>query len=386
MSIQTSNADFRRVIKMAGKVVEKNAKIPVLSTVRCRANGKFEATGTDLDIQISASVPVEHGPEQSFCLMSPAKVIAAMAGGGCDVSIELDEGKAGIQSGALSLKVDTLPADDFPHDGDSELDAFFTATLSAEMVGAIDRVSCAISTEETRYYLNGVNVKKLPDGQYRFAATDGHRLCMMDLRIPDAIGEIGDIIIPRKVVRLLSELATKAPGDIKIAVGTVPPANRDDSTAPARSGAPRFSAVFECEGAAVTLRARLIDGTFPDYARVIPTANDKPLLFNVAELRKALKGVTGYSKDYRAVKVELADGATLSAAFAQIGINASVTAPCQHTSPGFTIGLNGRYLMDMLDSVRGEEIVFTASDSSGPLLVKDPADTQWTGVLMPMRV
>jgi DNA polymerase-3 subunit beta len=319
--------------------------------------------------------------------MSPTKVIAAMSGGDRDVSLTVGDKKVDIQSGRLSLAVDTLHADDFPHDGDRELDAFFTATLSAKMIGAIDRVSYAISVEETRYYLNGVNVKQLPDGQYRFAATDGHRLCCIDMRIPDANGDIGDIIIPRRVVRLLSELATKAPGDIKIAVGTVPPANRDDSTAPARSGAPRFSAAFECEGAAVTLRAKLIDGTFPDYARVIPTANDKPLLFNVAELRKALKGVTGYGKDHRAVKVELGkDGANLSAAFVNFGISAAVTVPCQHASDGFTVGLNGAYLLDMLDSVRGEEIVFTASDTSGPLLVKDPADTQWTGVLMPMRV
>lgn len=388
MSIQTSNADFRRTIKIASQVVDKGAKIPVLQSVRCRANGKFEATGTDLDMQVSASVPISHGPEVAFCLSSPARVIEAVKNGGDDIAISLGDKQVEVAAGELVLSVDKFEADDFPAiDGDRPLDAYFTATMSAAMIASINRISSAISTEETRYYLNGVNVRALSGGIYRFAATDGHRLSFVDIALPDASGDIGDIIIPRKVIRVLSQLGLKAKGDIKFALGTVPPANREEGTAPSRAGAPRLSLAFEADGATVEIRAKLIDGTYPDYTRVLPMANDKPVLFNVTDLRRALLGVSIKTKEVRAVKLAFTKASvTLSAKYLGLGIGAVSAISCTHSMPGFEISFNGRYLLDMLDSVTGDEVVITMADTYAPALVRDPADTEWTGVIMPMRV
>lgn len=388
MNIETTNADFRRAITMASKVLGNDARIPILSTLRCRANGKLEVTGTDLDMQISVSVPRAKGPEAAFCLMAPRTVMTSVNdAGGKEVAISVDNGAIGITSGAFSLKVGTLPSDDFPHDGDRPLDAHFSATLSPAMVASLSRVAAAISKEETRYYLNGVNISRIEGGLFRLAATDGHRLQWIDIALPDATGDVGSIIIHTKTVRLLRELAGKASGDVKLTVGSVPPPNREESTAPGRSGLPRIALAFDAGGAGIVMRAKLIDGTYPDYSRVIPTQGNKQMLFNVAELRRALKGVSGHSKNVRAVRIVLGkDTAAISAKYVEFSIDAASTVSCQNNAPGFEISFNGQYLLEMIEAVQGEEVAMSCLGTSGPMLVRNPSDTAWGGVLMPMMV
>lgn len=385
--IKITNENFRRAMSIAVKASERRRTIPVTSTLRCRANGRFEVTGTDLDNYVSASVTMTDQACAEFCIMSPREVSASLArGGGKGVEIDVDDGRAIIESGNVSLKVGTLPALDFPANIDRPLDKCFSATLSAEHIRALGRVSCAISTEPTRYYLNGINIKPLESGMFRVAATNGHLLCFTDIALPDAAGDIGDIIIPTKAVRLLRELASKAPGDIKLEIGALSPTNRLDGTAPASSNATHLGISFEDDGAVINIRSKLIDGTFPDYSRVIPTGNDKPMLFQTTELRRALRAVSGHSRNVRALRIVLGNGtAAISARYVDLGIDAAAIVACQHSHTGFEIGFNGRYLSDMLDAAQGDEIVLTAADMSATVLVRNPADTEWGGVLMPLR-
>lgn len=389
MGIEANSRAFRRAVEMAAKVVDRSAKIPILSTVRCRANGKLEVTGTDLDMTLSVSVERVPGKDMEFALMSPMEVVKSIAAAGGDgLKIELVDRKANFATGGLTMDVGTLHADDFPMIAVQDLDPTFTATLSAAHIRSIMRVANAISTEETRYYLNGLCVRRMESGMFRAEATDGHRLHFIEMVWPDASGEFAEFIIPRKAVRIMSELASKAAGDVKLVIGTVPPVNRDESLAPARGGAPKLSLSFEIGRDAIEMKTKLIDGTFPDTGRVVPKSNERTMLFNSGELRSALMAVSGKSKDTRAVKIILSEGAaTLSAKYAALDIDASVTVPCQHDGNGFEIGFNGRYLIEMIESGQGDEISFICgADASGPALVKNPADTEWTGVLMPMRV
>lgn len=391
MTFQTKAADFRRAIAVASKAVEGKSTIPILQTVRCRANGAFEATATDLGVLISVSVPREPGEDMDFALMSPKQVVAAIgAAGGADVSISHVDGKAALQSGALELSVGTLPGDDFPEQSfNRPLDPQFSATLSAENVAALGRVAGAMSTEETRYYLNGLHFRSIGDTTIRVQATDGHRLYFLDIEVPDATGTLpSNTIIPRRTVRLLLDLAKTASGPIAFKVGNSALSNAVESTAPARAGATRLAVSFDTGAAKVSLASKLIDGTFPDTSRIIPTGGDKQMLFNVADLRRALSGISGHSRDVRATKITLGEPgiARLSAAYVGLSLSAEIEVQCQHDAPGFVVGFNGNYLLSLLNASGGEELLIDTADAATPALIRNPADTAWAAVQMPMRV
>lgn len=391
MSVQVRTADFRRAVSIASKVVERRNTIPILETLRCRANGVLEVSGTDLDMTLSASVPREPGDDVSFAMMQAPRVAAALKFGGGDMT-DLAMGKprhVAVVSGAMSLNIGSLPADDFPNEAERPLTASFSATLSPEHIQEISRVSAAASNEVTRYYLNGVHLHHVMGTTYRAVATDGHRLCFVDLELPDASGDLTGIIIPNKAVSIIRDLGAKATGGIGISLGTIVPANREEGTAPVRASLPRLNLRFDVPGAAVAMQTRLIDGNFPDYQRIISAVpgNDKPMLFSTADIRRALRAVSGHSKNVRAVKIELIpDGARLSAAYIGIDLSLKIDLPCQHQHSGFEIGFNGNYLLALIDAAQGDELLLVAGDAAGPVLVRNPADTVWTGILMPMRI
>lgn len=389
MTVQVKTADFRKAISIATKVVERRNTLPILETLRCRANGKLEVVGTDLDIALAVAIPRSKGKDAAFSLMAPRQIGGALAvAGGDAVSLVFDGNKVAVATGALSLSAGTLPADDFPIDIDRPLTADFEVTLSPAHIKSLSRITSSISKEETRYYLNGINFKRMDGNRFRAASTDGHRLSYIDLELPDAAGDLADIIIPRKVVGLLRDLGGKSSEGIKLRVGSVAPANQDDSLAPGRVGALKLAAWFDANGAAVSMVAKLIDGKFPDYSRVIPQNNANPMLFKVADLRRAIRAVSGFSKHVRAVKMEFTGAkCSISAAYVDISLAAAIDVPCEHKADGFEIGFNGEYLLALIDAAGGDEIILNAgATSADPVLIQNPSDTEWGGVLMPMRV
>lgn len=389
MNIEVSKADFRRAMDIAGRAINygMGARMPILHTLRCRANGRFEVTGTDLDVELSASVERVPGKPADFRMTAHREITKSVAAAGGDaVMMTPAGGKVALASGSLSLSALTLPSEDLSIDGDRPFNSAFTATLSPAHIRSLARVVASVSTEETCYYLNGVYMHQIAPGVFRLAAADGHRLTFVDITAPDATGDFPGVIIPRNTVRLLMELAGDAAGDVKLRIGSPAAINSDPSLAPEKPNVTRIAAAFDVTGARVALLSKLIDGTFPDYSRVIPTRNDKPMLFQTDELRRAVKGVSGRSKKAYAVKLSFGEGiCTLSSAYTDIGIDASIPVACKHSHPGFEIGFNGGYLLAMIDAAQGDEIVLNFADPAAPVLVKNPTDTEWTGVLMPMR-
>lgn len=391
-AISLPTKKFEQVIGIAARALERRNTIPILSMLRCRTNGSFEVTGTDLDVMITAKVDHGGGPGAEFIIPQPLNLAATVSlGGGDKVRLTPADGQLGVSSGSVAIQVKAnLPADNFPDLSTSLATEDWSATLSHEQLRSLQRITSAISTEETRYYLNGIHLHG-DNGLYRAVATDGHRLCWVDLALPDANGDLPPVIIPRKAVRLMLQLAGKpSPDDAGIAltIGSNSIPNKDASTAPERArSASRARWNLGVEGADVSLTTKLIDGTFPDYRRVIPTANDKAALFKTADLRRAVAAVSIGSGKFRALRMELTiKGAIFSASYADTGIDKSIGIACDHGHPGFSIGFNGSYLMSMLEAARGEEIAITFSDAAGPALITNPADTAWGGVLMPMRV
>lgn len=392
MDVQTKTADFRRAVTIANKVVERRGTtIPALGAIHCHANGALEVSATDLDLTVTTKIEREPGVDADFLLRNPRAMLQAVAAaGGKTIGISHKDAQAIVVSDSLRLKVGTFPADDLPLDLNRPLDTTFAVTLSQQHVADLARVAGAMSTEETRYYLNGVHLAAIAPGLIRATATDGHRLYFMEIAVPDATGELpgAGLIVPTKTIRLLLDLSKSSPDGVRVTVGNRAPANSETTTAPEKSGMPVLRLGFRERAAEVTLTSKLIDGTFPDCQRVVPTGGDIQALFQVADMRRAIRAIAGHSKSERAVRIELLENgaASLSAAYVSIDLAADIVIPCQHSRPGYVIGFNGGYLASVLDASRGDEIVLTMSNPDAPAIVRNPADTAWTAVLMPIRV
>ncbi|HLZ78843.1 MAG TPA: hypothetical protein VKQ09_05840 [Sphingomonas sp.] len=396
-AIALSTRDFRHAVMLAGKAVERRSTIPILEMVRCRANGSFEATGTNLDLTVTAKVERSGEVDAAFMLPDFRSVIGAVgAAGGADMSIDASGEQMQLRSDALCIGIKSQQhVDDFPTDHGITTETF-AATFSHEQIQSLRRVSAAISTEETRYYLNGIYFHHLDGHTYRAVATDGHRLHWLDLQLPDAAGALKGAIIPRLALTVLFDIVGTRPGrddrGIAVRIGTQALSNAaPTTTAPTDPRATRADFTLASGPARVTLATKLIDGTFPDYTRVVPTTPRFSMLFKSAELRRAVRALSFGSKHIRAVKiVPDAEGAVLSAQFLDTGIGTSVRIECTHNMRGWTgarLGYQGAYLLALVDAAGGDELLIAPTDEGMMAsLVRNPADPAWGGVIMPVRV
>jgi DNA polymerase-3 subunit beta len=233
----------------------------------------------------------------------------------------------------------------------------------------IDRTRFAISTEETRYYLNGIYLHAVhQDGGsvLRAVATDGHRLARVELALPDGAAEMPGVIVPRKTVGELRKLIEETEGDVEIALS--------ETKIRFRAGD-------------VVLISKLIDGTFPDYERVIPLGNDKILEVDRKSFTAAVDRVSTISTEKsRSVKLGLKSGnLTLSANSPDAG-SATEELEVSYSADDMEIGFNSRYLLDIAQQIEGESAQFALADAGSPTVIRDGADASALYVLMPMRV
>jgi DNA polymerase III subunit beta len=389
--IEVNREQFAKAIDFAAATVSRRSTIPVLSMLKAKANGSLALEGSDLDTFTRAEIPYQGG-EVEFLLPEPRKVRTAVnTAGSAEVRITPDGNRVGVVAGQLDSSLCTLPADDHPG-ADAIAYEDFGVDLGAAELRQIARVVPAISTEETRYYLNGVAVFKVGDWLYRFVTTDGHRLMMVDVPLPNATGALPDgTIIPRRWINIALQHFIRAKDGARLTYGRTMVRNSGEGkTLPVETpGAPRITLSAKRDGATISLTGKLIDGTFPDYTRVVPSESAVVLRINRADLAHAINSLTPLSTGKtRAVKFDLSkpDKLTVSLHSPDIGESRFEVA-CEHNAPGaFTFGLNGQYALDMLGSFTGDEIVFGMMDAASPILINDPADTAFRGVQMPMRV
>ncbi len=351
-------------------VVERRNTIPILSNVMIEANadGTIRLMATDLDLQINESVEAQvETPGATTVSAHTLFDIARKLPEGSQVSLAAADGKMAVNAGRARFNLSTLPRDDFPVIAEGELPTKFElpATTLKEI---IDKTRFAISTEETRYYLNGIFWHVTDDAQpvLKAAATDGHRLARVTVARPDGAAGMPDIIIPRKCIAELRKLLDEIDGSVEISL----------SASKIRFGL----------GTAV-LTSKLIDGTFPDYSRVIPTGNDKILRIDPKSFMEGVDRVsTIASEKTRAVKMSLeTDKITLSVSSPENGTAAEEVSG-DYKSEGFEIGFNARYLMDILAQVEGDTIEVHLADAAAPTLLRESDKASALYVLMPMRV
>jgi len=351
-------------------VVERRNTIPILSNVLIEANadGSIRLMATDLDLQINESVEAQvETPGATTVSAHTLFDIARKLPEGSQVSLAAAEGKMAVNAGRARFNLSTLPRDDFPVIAEGELPTKFELP-AATLKEIIDKTRFAISTEETRYYLNGIFWHVTDDAQpvLKAAATDGHRLARVTVARPDGAAGMPDIIVPRKCIAELRKLLDEIDGSVEISL----------SASKIRFGL----------GTAV-LTSKLIDGTFPDYNRVIPTGNDKILRIDPKSFMEGVDRVsTIASEKTRAVKMALeTDKITLSVTSPENGTAAEEVSG-DYKSDGFEIGFNARYLMDILAQVEGDTVEVHLADAAAPTLIRENDKASALYVLMPMRV
>ncbi len=352
-------------------IVERRGTIPVLANVKLEAkSGEIALTATDMDLALVEKVPAE--VQSSGVTTMPAHtfydIVRKLPDGGQVEIIVKDTGRANIVCGSSKFTLSTLPADDFPVMADGEFAYHFTLS-AAECAALTEKPGFAMSTEETRYYLNGVYLHPaVSSGNevLRSVATDGHRLARVEVALPAGAAGMPGIIVPRKAIQELKKLLEGGEGTVNISVSE--------------------NKIRFVVGAAV-LVSKLIDGSFPDYERVIPANNEKLMEVECRRFKEGVDRVSVISSERsRAVRLSLESGKLgLAASSAEAG-NASDEFEVSYSSDPLEIGFNSRYLLEMMGQIEGETAQFLLHDPSSPVLVRDTADAGSLYVIMPMRV
>ena len=372
MKLTIERAALLRALGHVQSVVERRNTIPILSNVLLRAEqGQLALSATDMDLEIVASVAADG--VRKGATTAPAHTlydIVRKLREGAQVEIEAvgDKGSLSLRSGRSSFTLACLPSEDYPLMAGGELPHGFTLP-AADLKRLIDRTRFAISTEETRYYLNGIffHAARSNDVQMlRAVATDGHRLARMEIPLPEGAAGMPGIIVPRKTVTELRKLIDEIDQDVQISLSDT-----------------KIRFVF---GNAV-LTSKLIDGTFPDYDRVIPTGNDKILEVECKLFAEAVDRVSTISSEKsRAVKLTIEHGSLMLSATSPENGTATEELEVRYSATPLEIGFNSRYLLDIAEQIEGEGARFAMADGGSPTIVRDASDPSALYVLMPMRV
>ena len=354
-------------------VVERRNTIPILSNVLLSAEGHtvaFSATDLDMEIVDTADAVVSIPGSITAPAHTLYEIVRKLPEG-ADVELKYaagDDPRLSVSAGRSRFALPVLPAGDFPIMS-SDHDGVVYAMLRDDLKRLIDKTRFAVSTEETRYYLNGMYLHTLTeDGSnyLRAVATDGHRLALAEMPAPEgAMGGAG-VIIPRKTIDQARRLLDDGTGYVDI---TVSPAKIR----------------FQLGNASLT--SKIIDGSFPDYGRVIPKGNDKVMTVDTGVLAKAVDRVSTISAEKsRSVKMAIESGRlTLSVRNIEAGA-ATEEAEIDYDNSPIDIGFNARYILDVMGQIGGDSVELRFSDASSPTLVLDPADNGVQYVLMPLRV
>jgi DNA polymerase-3 subunit beta len=350
MRIELERTAFARLLAQVNKVVEKKNTIPILGCVRLAVDGGvLTATTTDLDTEISGSMTTGDSLDTEFCVdaLRLEDIVKKVAGN--TITMDVDGNEVVVKAGRSRFTLYTLPASDFPTMSTGN----YTAEFSIDLAALFAPVTFAMSSEEVRYYLNGV-LFQANGSEVIATATDGHRLAT---NRGDLAVEFRDVIVPRKVAGMLPK------GKIDVAVGETKI---------------RFSA----DGAAMT--SKLVDGTFPDYERVIPKDNDKHVTFNGAEVKAAADRVAIMASGTRAVRVDVhSDEMVLSIRGDGEALDSVAVT---YSGEPLYVGFNSQYLVDAIGNMPAGEINMAMHDAGSPVLLTSKAAPGLRCVLMPMRV
>ena len=372
MKVSIEQTELLKSMARVQSIVERRTTIPILSNVLLEAKESFlYLRTTDLDIEVLDKVSADIETTGSLTVgANTLYEIVRKLPDGSQVEFLNEAGSNQLEIFASRSKffLSTLPKEDFPIMATEEYD--FEFSLKSKVIKRLfDKSKFAMSSEETRYYLNGVYLHPCIENEkniLRAVATDGHRLAQIDVENPGLKNSFSGIIVPKKTVAELRMILENENDDISISIS---------------NNKIRFS------NNSLTLTSKIVDGTFPDYKRVIPINNDKKLKVNASEFSEAVDRVSTVSSERsRAVKLTLSSGSL------QLSVNSPENGKAEdeilvnYDQDNLEIGFNARYLQELTSQVDGKTVEFSFKSSGDPALMKDIDDEGAIYVVMPMRV
>ena len=367
MNIRITREALLKPLQLVSGVVEKRQTMAILSNVLLHASaGKLTLTGTDLEVELTASVAIE-GDSVEGEITLPARKFMDICKSLPDeamLDIRIEDNRALIRSGKSRFTLATLPATDFPAT-EKITGAREYAVTQSSLRYLLEQTQFCMANQDVRYYLNGL-LLELRSGGLRTVATDGHRLALCDIETDLVPGDISQIIIPRKGVMELSRLLqdSKEPCHIQLNSNFLR-ITLDD----------------------VVFTSKLIDGRFPDYERVIPQGGDKILIADKASLHHGLQRASILSNDkFRGVRLNISNNllrATVNNPEQEV---AEEEIDVQYQGEELEIGFNVSYLLDALNAINESEVKITLIDQNSSCVLHGVGGESARYVVMPMRL
>lgn len=372
MKFSIERAALLKAVSQAQSVVERRNTIPILANVLIEAEGSdvsFRATDLDIEVVDKVAAQVERAGATTVSATLLHEIVRKLPDGALiNLTADTAAGRLTVEAGRSNFSLATLPREDFPVMASSEYASNFSAPAPV-LRRLFDKSKFAISTEETRYYLNGVylHIADTESGKaLRCVATDGHRLARIDAAMPEGAAEMPGVIVPRKTVGELRKLLDDDEMEIAVSV----------SETKIRFATP-----------GITLTSKVIDGTFPDYTRVIPQGNTRKMEVDAADFARAVDRVATVSSERsRAVKLQLDEDRLVLSVNAPDSGAAEEELAVAYADERLEIGFNAKYLLEIASQVDRENAVFLFNSSGDPTLMREGNDTSAVYVVMPMRV
>ena len=375
MEFKINSTDLLKALSHIHGIVEVRHTLPILSNIILEAkDDKLILSSTNLDIYCSDKIKAEvlQSGEVSVSAVTFFEIIKRLPSGS-EVLMIMEEGENEIKltCGRSKFNLSTLKTDDFPIISDSDLSTNFVLSAD-ELIRVIDKTKFAVSNEETRYYLNGIFLHKAEKNSIQFlraVATDGHRLAQYDIPLPQGAEDITGIIIPKKTIYELRKVLDDANGDVSVSLN-------------------ENKIKFSFNDLKVV--SKVIDGTFPDYTKVIPQKNDKNFKTNNSDLKNAIDRVSAVAANEesksKAIKFCIENNSLSLSVESQSKGSANEMIDVNYSGDKVDIGFNSKYIIDICNEVDGDEISISLSDSISPAIILDKTDENLFFVLMPMRI
>lgn len=365
MKIIIERTELLNILNHMQTVAQSKSSIPILSNILIVASGsKVSFNATDLDININESIQAQIEEDGSTTthaatlLEATRKIVD-----GSQIKLELSNNQLILSSGKTIFNLHTLSPDEFPNIPGEEIINKIEIP-SEDLLTLFSKTSFATSNDETRHYLCGVYLHN-NNNNLCAVATDGHKLALANTPVESDISSLKGIIIPKKAIQIISKLLDETDDIVNLHISE----NK-----------------LTIKLMQISMSCKLIDGNFPDYQKIIPTNNDNKINVKIANLSSAVDRVSIVSGKTKGIKATINNGTMQltssniesSSAFDEINI--------EYNGSPIEIGFNANYLLHIINLIASNDAILEINDENSPFLIKDPENSSYFYVLMPMRI
>ncbi|MEN8427644.1 DNA polymerase III subunit beta [Acinetobacter schindleri] len=382
MRLKIAKESLLNVLSHVVGAVERRHTLNILSNLKIQVTAQaLTVTGSDLEVELVASMPLNEGaclqagettvPARKLIDICKSLPSAALV----DLQITEDQ-RCILKSGNSRFVLGTLPAEDYPLLSNENSQGTQVTVTQRELKRLFEKTAFAMAVQDVRFYLTGT-LLEIDANQLRAVTTDGHRLALCETAAQSTAAQPIQAIVPRKAVGELQRLLSVEDDQLSLLIGrellnvTITVPNRDK----------------EQGDTTVRFTTKLIDGKFPDYRRVIPRGGDKHVIIAHDVFKQSLQRVAILSNEkLRGVFLNFnADSLQLRANNPEQD-EAIEDLAIQYADAPMEMSFNAQYLLEVLGVLDGDDVSMSMTEANQSVLVQDPAHTDQTYVVMPMRV